>query len=84
MSMQFSPEDIARIRDDARLLIRRADIHEESLEGLVRATDTEVIIAHTADPSLPDAVVQRLFAAVLPKPSPPDVVLTAVQSVANL
>ena len=233
MSMQFSPEDIARIRDDIRLLIRRADVHEESLEGLVRAIETEVrdaeaalshalsgeaaiaaewqtvcaarlsrsrlnadaakracvsgrqqqviarrlhgrladrsevgriwtgapavlvvddaedlrelvayvlrdagfvvrtavngvealfaayemqpavivmdmkmplldgieatrlikateatrhakIIAHTADPSLPDPVVQRLFAAVLPKPSPPDVVLTAVQSAASL
>jgi CheY-like chemotaxis protein len=233
MSMQFSAEDIARIRDDARVLIRRADVHEESLEGLVRATDTEVrdaeaafshalsgeaaiapewqtvcevrlsrsrqnadaakracvsarqqqvaarrlhgrladhsdvgrmwtgtpavlvvddaedlrelvayvlrdagfvvrtaangvealfaayemqpavivmdlkmplldgieatrlikateatrhakIIAHTADPSLPDPVIQRLFVAILPKPSPPDVLLTAVQSVANL
>ena len=41
MSMQFSPEDIARIRDHARLLIQRSDVHEESLEGLVRATDTE-------------------------------------------
>ena len=84
MSMQFSPEDIARIRDDVRLLIRRADVHEESLEGLVRATDIEVIIAHTADPTLADPVIQRLFLAVLPKPSPPDVVLTAVQSVASL
>ena len=48
MSMQFSPEDIARIRDDARLLIRRSDVHEESLEGLVRATDTEVRDAEAA------------------------------------
>ena len=48
MSMQFSPEDIARIRDDVRLLIRHADVHEESLEGLVRATDTEVRDAEAA------------------------------------
>ena len=47
---------------------------------LIKATEATrhaKIIAHTADPSLPDPVVQRLFAAVLPKPSPPDVVLTA-------
>jgi hypothetical protein len=42
------------------------------------------VIAYRANPSLADALVQRLFVAVLPKPSTPDVVLAAVQKVARV
>ena len=48
------------------------------------ATRDAKVIAHTATPSLPDVLVDRLFAAVLPKPAAPDVLLAAVQSVASL
>jgi CheY-like chemotaxis protein len=54
---------------------------------LIKAIDTirhAKVIAHTADPSIPDALVPRLFAAVVPKPSSPDAVLAAVQTVAAL
>jgi hypothetical protein len=42
------------------------------------------VIALTTNPSLADALVQRWFVAVLPKPSTPDVVLAVVQDVANV
>jgi CheY-like chemotaxis protein len=48
-----------------------------------KATRDARVIAYTANPSLADVLVQRLFVAVLPKPSTPDVVLAAVQNVAR-
>ena len=49
-----------------------------------KATHHARVIAYTANPSLADALVERLFVTVLPKPSTPDVVLAAVQSVARV
>ena len=54
---------------------------------LIKATDAirhAHIIAHTGNPSFPDALVQRLFAAVLMKPTTPDIVLAAVRNAASL
>jgi two-component system, sensor histidine kinase and response regulator len=49
-----------------------------------KVTHSARVIAYRANPSLADALVQRLFVAVLPKPSTPDVVLAAVQKVARV
>jgi CheY-like chemotaxis protein len=54
---------------------------------LIKATEAirhAQIIAHTGNPSFPDAFVQRLFAAVLKKPTTPDTVLATVRTVASL
>jgi CheY-like chemotaxis protein len=54
---------------------------------LIKATEATRharVIAHTATPSLTDALARRLFVAVLPKPSTPDVVLATVRNVADL
>jgi two-component system cell cycle response regulator DivK len=54
---------------------------------LIKATEAirhAHVIAHTGNPSFPDALVQRLFAAVLMKPTTPDLVLAAVRNVASL
>ena len=50
----------------------------KSTEGIRHAK----VIAHTGNPSLPDLLVQQFFTAVVPKPSPPAVVLAAVQNAA--
>jgi CheY-like chemotaxis protein len=42
------------------------------------------VIAHTGNASIPDLLVKQWFVAVVPKPSPPDVVLAAVQHAAGL
>jgi len=49
-----------------------------------KATRDARVIAYTADPSFADVLLQRLFVAVLPKPSTPDIVLAAVQNVARV
>ena len=54
---------------------------------LIKATEAirhAHVIAHTGNPSFPDTLVQRLFAAVLMKPTTPDIVLAAVRNVASL
>ncbi len=54
---------------------------------LIKATEAirhAHVIAHTGNPSFPDALVQRLFDAVLMKPTTPDIVLAAVRNVASL
>jgi two-component system, cell cycle response regulator DivK len=54
---------------------------------LIKATEATRharVIAHTATPPLSDALAQRLFVAVLPKPSTPDLVLATVRNVADL
>jgi CheY-like chemotaxis protein len=54
---------------------------------LIKATEATRharVIAYTAAPSLCDALVQKLFVTVLPKPSTPDVVLATVRNVAEL
>jgi CheY-like chemotaxis protein len=64
---------------------------ERLLDGLeatrlIKATKTTRdarVIVYTANPSLADVLVQRLFAAVLAKISMPDVLLAAVQNVAR-
>jgi len=48
-----------------------------------KATRDARVIAYTANPSLADVLAQRLFVAVLPKPSTPDVLIAAVQNVAR-
>jgi CheY-like chemotaxis protein len=48
-----------------------------------KATRNARVIAYTANPPLADVLARRLFVAVLPKPSTPDVVLAAVQNVAR-
>jgi CheY-like chemotaxis protein len=48
-----------------------------------KATRDARVIAYTGNPPLADSPVHRLFAAVLPKPSTPDVLLAAVQSAAH-
>jgi CheY-like chemotaxis protein len=53
---------------------------------LIKATEGirhAEVIAHTGNPPLSDASVQGWFEAVVQKPSPPDVVLAAVQSMAS-
>ena len=45
-----------------------------------KATRDTRVIAYTGNPPLADSPVHQLFAAVLPKPSTPDVLLAAVQS----
>jgi len=47
-----------------------------------KATRDAHVIAYTANPSFEDGLAQKLFVAVLPKPSTPDAVLAAVQKVA--
>ena len=42
------------------------------------------VIAYTGNDSIPDLLAKRWFVAVVPKPSPPDVVLAAVQHAAGL
>jgi two-component system cell cycle response regulator DivK len=42
------------------------------------------VIAFTGNASIPELLVERWFVAVVPKPSPPDVVLAAVQHAAGL
>ncbi len=42
------------------------------------------VIAYTGNASIPDLLAKRWFVAVVPKPSPPDVVLAAVQHAAGL
>jgi CheY-like chemotaxis protein len=42
------------------------------------------VIAFTGNASIPELLVKRWFVAVVPKPSPPDVVLAAVQHAAGL
>jgi len=49
-------------------------------EGLRNAK----VIAYTATDSITDPLVERWFAAIVPKPSPPDVVLAAVQQAVGL
>lgn len=54
---------------------------------LIKATESiraAKVIAYTANPSIPQGLVDRLFVAVVPKPSAPDVVVAAVQNVASL
>ena len=48
-----------------------------------KATRDARVIAYTANPSLADVLAKRLFVAVLPKPSTPDVLIAAVQNVAR-
>ena len=48
-----------------------------------KATRDTRVIAYTANPPLADVLVRRLFVAVVPKPSAPDVLLAAVQNVAH-
>jgi CheY-like chemotaxis protein len=53
---------------------------------LIKATEgirESKVIAYTGTGSIP-APVERWFAAIVPKPSPPDVVLAAVQNAASL
>ena len=42
------------------------------------------VIAYTGNASIPELLAERWFVAVVPKPSPPDVVLAAVQHAAGL
>ena len=42
------------------------------------------VIAYTGNASISDLLVEQWFVAVVPKPSPPDVVLAAVQHAAGL
>jgi hypothetical protein len=42
MSMPFSPEQLACIRDDARHLAAQAMDHERDLEALVRAAESDI------------------------------------------
>lgn len=54
---------------------------------LIKATERSresKVIAYTGNGSIPEALVERWFVAVVPKPSPPDVVLAAVQNAASL
>jgi hypothetical protein len=37
------------------------------------------VIAHTANPSIGDSLIEKLFVAVIQKPALPDVVLASVQ-----
>jgi hypothetical protein len=41
------------------------------------------VIAYTGNASIPDILAERWFVAVVPKASPPDVVLAAVQNAAG-
>jgi CheY-like chemotaxis protein len=53
---------------------------------LIKATERTghaKVIAYTGNPLLPDDRLHRLFAAVVAKPAPPDVVLAAVRDVAS-
>jgi CheY-like chemotaxis protein len=52
----------------------------KAAEGLRNAR----VIAYTANASLPELWAARWFVAIVPKPSPPDVVLAAVQHAARL
>jgi two-component system cell cycle response regulator DivK len=52
----------------------------KAAEGLREAK----VIAYTGSASIPDAWAERWFVAIVPKPSPPDVVLAAVQNAAGL
>jgi CheY-like chemotaxis protein len=54
---------------------------------LIKATEATRharVIAYTGNPALDNTLVQTLFAAVLPKPAPPELVLATVRHVATL
>ena len=48
MSLQFHSEQLAIIRDEARVLVQRAGNHEAELEALVAAAETSVRSAEVA------------------------------------
>jgi len=48
------------------------------------ATKDAKVIAHTADPGMPEVRGGRLFVAVVPKPSTPELLLATVQKAAGL
>ena len=56
-----------------------ADIRKQARH----ATRDARVIAYTGTPMLDDTLVERLFAAVLPKPPTPDVVLATARHVAS-
>jgi CheY-like chemotaxis protein len=45
----------------------------------MKATRAARVIAYTANPSLSDVMAEKFFAAIVPKPSTPEMVLAAVQ-----
>jgi CheY-like chemotaxis protein len=68
MSLQFDPDQLADLRDDAQLLIRGTGNHEGQLEALVAVSEgdvrhAEAAISHAADLDLDD--VRHLLAAQL-------------------
>ena len=91
MSTPFSSEQLAGIRDDVRHMVERTRDHERHLSGLVhtsedvagQATRESKVIAYTGNGSIPPPLA-RWFVAIVPKPSPPDVVLAAVQNAASV
>jgi hypothetical protein len=53
MSRSVYSDELAIIRDEARMLVQRAGDHEESLKALVRAAETYV---RRAEEALSDAL----------------------------
>ena len=100
MSSPYSLEHLADIRDGARRMVERTRGHEGDLNDLVdmaeevarqatrlikasQATRESRVIAYTGNGSIPPPL-ERWFVATVSKPSPPDVVLAAVQNAVSL
>jgi two-component system, cell cycle response regulator DivK len=62
MSIPFSSEHLSCLRDDARRLVAQVNDHEDDLEALVRAVDTDVHPAEAARRACVSAREQHVLA----------------------
>jgi CheY-like chemotaxis protein len=81
MSSPITSEHFADIRDGAPRLVAMPVLNGLEATRLIKAADAtreSRVIAYTGNDSIPPPL-ERWFVAIVSKPSPPDVVLAAVQ-----